>query len=302
MYPSQYETDVPPFAPETKFLIDDVEELVNTNIGKYLGDSPFRIKAEGYTPEMQQTRGASLLPIGINRLEKNLIAPNVEGEREFAGIDFLFTFPLKKSELNENPLNVTLRWTDATNITLALVGDMNIALVTHGEEADHVIHSAELAPYVMKNYLETIGLPQSFWRDDFKDLMGDIYFSRDMNIKRHSKFLLDIATTMTVSHDARYMTNDAGDKELVQELCLDIDHTGTDRTENGVTFPGDVYRNMFRFERSEDSDTWEYRGTYAGKLAAGEFVDELVQDQPQLGIPGVKLLEKAFNFLSEKDI
>jgi hypothetical protein len=66
--------------------------------------------------------------------------------------------------------------------------------------------------------------------------------------------------------------------------------------------PGTTYRNMFRFERNEKADQWKYRGAYAGKLESGEFIDQLVQRDPKLGVPGSKLLEKAFNFLSEEAI
>ncbi|MBC7564612.1 hypothetical protein H7100_00045 [Candidatus Saccharibacteria bacterium] len=295
----KHESETPHFAVETEYLITDVEELVNANVGDYLGNKPFRVTIVDYMPEMIDVKGSPRLPIGITRFERDIIQGVAPGSREFTGIDLLFTFPITKSITEENPINVELKWSDGIRATLALVDERPVALVTRGEDADEVLFAAEPSNAVMQTYLETVGLPSSIWDDDFKDLMGDIYSSRDIQLERGSKYLLDLGTTMEISHSARYMTNDLGDKELVQELLLNIDHTSEPRL-SGVMLPGSSFRNMFRFERNEASDQWKYRGAYAGKLISGEFVDKLVQDDPKLGVPGSKLLEKAFNFLSEQ--
>lgn len=298
MSPRKYSSEIPQFPAETEFLLTDLEELVNKNIGNYLHDQPFRIKVTDYMPEMREQKGSPRLPIGITRVERDIIRPVAPGVREFIGMDLLFTFPLTKSLDEENPINVNLKWSDRLEATLALVDKRPTVIVTTGEQAEEVVFAAEPSADIMRTYLETVGLPDSIWDDDFKDLMGDIYSSRDIKLDRGVSYIVDFNTTMDISHNARYMTNDLGDKELVQELCLSLDHT-SDPQLSGIVLPGATYRNMFRFERNEASDQWKYRGTYAGKLKTGEFIDELVQHDPKLGIPGSRLLEKAFHFLSE---
>lgn len=299
MNPRKREPTPPHYPPETEYLITDVEELVNKNIGNYLNDKPFRVKITDYMPEMPIVKGTPRLPIGITRVERDLVQKFAPGTRDFIGMDLLFTYPLSKKIVDENPINIQLKWSDGINVSLALVDERPVTLVTQGKDAQEVLFAAAPSPEIMQTYLATIGLPDSMWIDDFKDLMGDIYSSRDIQLERGVTYLVDIGTTMEIAHNARYMTNDSGDKELVQELCLNIDHVSEPRL-SGLVFPGKTFRNMFRFERNEQSDEWKYRGAYAGKLISGEFIDQLVQDDPKLGIPGSKLLEKAFNFLSQE--
>jgi len=295
--------------PETEYLITDIEELVNDNVGNYLNDKTFRIKVSNFMPAEHEIRNKKHLPIGINRIERDVIQSTVPGMREFIGMDLLFTFPLAKGRerqglgetADENPINITLKWSGDVHAVLAIVDDRPIMLVTHGENSEEVLAASQPNRDVMRTYLETIGLPDSIWSDDFKDLLGDIYFSPDIEIDRSSKHPTDLGTTIEMKHTARYLTDDDEKKELIQELCLNIDHTSEPRYD-GLVFPGMTFRNMFRFERSNDNKAWEYRGAYAGKLVSGEFIDQPVQEDPKLGVPGSKLLEKAFYFLSQQEV
>lgn len=292
------EPQLPQFAEETEYLITDVEELVNRNVGNYLADQPFRIKISDFMPDMHAPSGKERLPVGITRIERDIVRTVAPGEREFIGMDLAFTFPLVKSG-EENPISIELKWSDGIQVVLAIVDERPVILVTIGKDNDTVLSAAEPSPEIMRTYLESVGLPASIWDKDFKDLMGDIYSARDLKIERHSNHLLDLGTTLEISHDARYMTNDDGDKELVQELCLNIDHQANPN-DSGILLPGATFRNMFRFERSEAADKWKYRGAYAGRLESGDFIDQMIQKNPRLGVPGSKLLEKAFTFLSEQ--
>jgi hypothetical protein len=285
--------------PETEYLITDVEELVNKNIFRYLDVQPFRVDVKDYTPDMSVARRKPQLPVGINRIDRDIVQPVAPGPSEFIGMDLLFSYPLMTSK-DENPFNITLKWSNDIQVRLAVVDQRPIMLVEHIADTEHVMSASELSRETMMMYLKSIGLPESMWSNDFKDLMGDIYSSRDIKIKRQSSHLIDPSTTLEISHDARYMTNDLGDKELTQELCLNIDHYNEGR-EDGLYFPSTpTFRNMFRFDRSIDASQWQYRGAYAGKLVHGDFIDQLVQDNPTLGVPGSKLLSKAFTFLSEE--
>lgn len=291
-------SEVPHIPSETQYLIKDVEELVNQNVEKYLENEPYRVKVKNYMPELPVRKGLPQLPIGVKRIELDVIDSVASASREFVGMDLLFSYPLTKSNAEENPINVTLKWSDSIQTTLALVDSRPVILVSNGEEAEHVLYAAESDPNTMRTYLETVGLPPSFWDEDFKRLLQDMNSSKDISFARHSRHLLDLGTTMDISYDARYMENNHGEKELVQELCLNIDHTG-EPLAGAIRLPGLTYRNMFRFERGQYTSEWEYRGTYSGKLVAGEFIDEQVQENPALGVPGAKLLEKAFYFLNE---
>ena len=291
---------VPPeFPAETEHLIAEIEEQINKNIGHYLGDKPFRVKISDYMPEMPVVEGHPQLPVGIARIEHDLVQKVAPGSRDFIGMNLLFTYPLTKKIADENPITITLKWSDGINASLAMVDNHPIALVTQVNNAEAVLFAAEPSKKRMQTYLQTIGLPDSIWIDDFKDLLGDIYSSRDIQLDRTGAYLLDLGTTIQIVHNACYTTNDLGDKELVQELCINIDHVPEPRLSD-IRLPGTIFRNMFRFERNDQADRWKYSGAYAGKLVSGEFIDQLVQQGPKLGMPGSKLLEKAFYFLSQE--
>jgi hypothetical protein len=285
---------------ETEYLISDVEELVNHNIGEYLNKQPFRMKIVDYSPGMQTIRGIPHLPIGITRLDRDVVQAIAPGAREFTGMDLLFSFPMTATPADENPLNVTLKWSSDINARLAIVDKRPIMLVEYGNDSECLLHASSLPPEQMKTYLESIGLPDSIWGNDFRALLRDIHSSRDVKFTRHSTETLDIGTTLDISHEAHYMKNDRGDTELIQELCLNIDHHTIGRIDGPRLTGAPSFRNMFRFDRNTNEDAWQYRGAYASKLVAGELVDELVQQDPKLGVPGSKLLEKALTFLSSK--
>ena len=295
-------TEREPFvSPETQYLIEDVEQLVNQHIGRCLDDQPFRITLVDFTPALEEIDGHQSLPSGINRIADEIVSRVAPGSREFIGIDMSVSFPLEKDTIENNPLSVTLKWSDGIQCQLTLIDNRAIALVQNQAENEKTLSSIQLSGYKTDTYLKTIGLPESVWSDDFKDLLGDVYFSRDITIERHRADILDLTTTLEVSHSARYMTNDLGDKELVQELCLNIDHQSDDYTD-GVYFPGrPVFRNMLRFERTEDATKWQYRGLYHGRLESGALIDDVVQLDPKLGIPRGKLLDKALHFLTQQE-
>jgi len=299
--PRHHEQSEPQIQPETEYMITDVEELVNNNVSEYLEGKTFEVKITDYIPETHTIRDKMHLPIGLTRIERDVVQDVVPGPREFIGMDILFTFPLSKSNAQENPLNVKMKWSGGVAVSLALVDQRPVLLVTKGEEAEDVLYAAEPNRETMRTYLETIGLPNSFWGNDFEDLMGDVYMSQDIQLERSASHLIDLGTTIEIAHTARYKTDTENTKQLVQELCLNIDHTSEPRL-SGLMLPGSTFRNMFRFERNESEDQWKYKGAYAGKLVSGEFIDRMIQEDPKLGVPGSKLLEKAFQFLSDEGV
>jgi hypothetical protein len=175
------------------------------------------------------------------------------------------------------------------------------------EQEDRVLRTFEPSHEQMTAYLNSIGIPPSVWLGNFTDLMKDLAPSRDIKFKRSVKTPVDISTELEIVHDAHYLTDPQGDKAVYQELILNIDHQRSGRTD-GVYFPGSsAYRNMLKFIRTEvasestgTNEVWKYLGTYSGKLMTGELPNELTQDNPALGIPNGKVLDKALTVLSER--
>lgn len=288
-------TDGLEVAPETPYLIEDIEELINCRIDSFLQDAPFRIKAQDFHPELLSGEQE----IGIDTLAFTYLPPE---PKEFAGIDLLFSFPLRQSA--ENPLNITLKWSNNTQVRLALVDKRPLLLAEESDENGQTFHAEELHPEVMSSYLSSLGFPDSFWGDDIKDMTRDLYNCPDLSMMRSAKTRVDLATTLEVVHDARLIHDIDDTKQLVQELCINIDHEDTPTSVSGPEIQlsaQPVFRNMLRFERANDNESWKYAGTYQGKLSAGELYDELVQVDPRLGIPHVKVLDKALAILTESE-
>lgn len=284
-------------SPEISYLLEDVEELVNNHIDGYLAGRTFSIKLNDFMPALNNQPAGSSLPVGINRLAASELNSFRQGglKPEFVGMDLQFTFPIKWTD--ENPLNINLKWTDDISVRLALLDNRPLMLIEHGES---VLKADQISLEEISTYLSSIGLPDSIFGQDFEDLFKDIYISRDMKIERSFKDIVDPSSTLEIVHNARHMINDDGEAELVQELCMNIDHYNEGRIDGGLYFPPTAsYRSMLRFERSPKADKWLYRGLYSGELVEGELIDEPVQRDPKLGIPSDKLLDKALDFLSQ---
>ncbi|MGH7218331.1 MAG: hypothetical protein ACREGE_02725 [Candidatus Microsaccharimonas sp.] len=280
-------------APETSYLIEDVEELINDRFDSFLENAPFRIKATDFHPELLSGEQK----IGIDELGFTYLPPE---PKEFTGIDLLMNFPLKDS--GENPINIAIKWSNNTQVRLALVANRPILLAEESGDNGRTFHAEQLKPQVMSGYLESLGLPESFWQDDIKAITRDLYNCPDLTMTRSAKTRVDLASTLEIVHDARLVHDIDDTKQLVQELCINIDHEDKDT----LVGPGEIhlspqpiFRNMLRFERTLDDEAWKYAGTYRGKLGAGELYDELEQLDPHLGIPQSKVLDKALAVLTQ---
>lgn len=291
------ESEPPVVSPETEYLIADIEELVNNNFREFLGESPFRIKANGYKPELLHGTRPDIVDI----LEFDyLMEAGSPGAREFTAIDMLFDFPLNSG--SENPWNIEVKWSDGIQIRLALVNQMPILLVEESGENGHTLHSEILHPEVMAGYVEKLGLPHSIWNNDIKELTRDLYNCPEFFMSQRASTVVDPYTGVEMVHDAQ-MRQDVDDrKQIVQELLVHIDHLdqtpSTHREDELQPVPHMRFRNMLRFDHDDENGLWRFKGAYHGKLGAGEFIDEVVQIDPKLGIPGGKVLEKVFNGLS----
>lgn len=279
--------------PETPYLIEDLEDLVNRKAETFLKGSPFRVKATDFRPELISGNEA----IGIDRLAFRYLPP---APKLFSGIDLLVTFPIYINEPTEkdaeNPLNLTLKWSNETQVRLAVVDRRRLLLAEESGDNGRTFHAEQLHPEVFDGYIESLGLPKSFWGNDIKEITRDLYNCPDFSISQSAKTGVDIGTTLEIIHDARLKQDDDDEKQLVQELCINIDHARADIP----VIPGELYlppqpkyRNMLRFKRADSNDKWKFAGAYHGKLDAGELYDELEQINPRLGIPSGKVLDKA---------
>lgn len=284
-------------APETEYLISDVEELVNEKIDKFLSDKPFAIKASGYRPEL--LKGEK--PTGIDLLEADFLMDVGSFEREFQGMNLLFNYPLDKHD--ENPLNIEVTWSDGIQCRLAIVGHQPLILV-EDTKVNGRTYSAEMLPWKkMESYLGQLGLPNSLWEKNIKELTKDLHGCHEVRLSQTADSIVDPYTRIEVTHDAHLRQDVDDERQLVQELAIKIDHL--DQSPPVSLAPDEIslvshfqFRNLLRFDRTENNSAWAFRGAYSGKLDAGEFIDEVVQVDPKLGIPQAKVLEKALNGLN----
>lgn len=290
-----------PIGEETSFLIEDVQDLMNQNIERYLETTPYRVHVKDYQPEMTEHNGVQRLPYGIKRIEHEILRDYADMSiAEFIGMDIMNDFPLLASD-RENPLHITLKWSNNMQVILALVDNLPIVLVeTSQGDGTETLFSATLKNRKMQQYLETIGLPESLMGESFEDYLGDIAHASDIRMKRTADHVVDLGTNLTIEHSARLLKDVDDTQGVVQELCVNINHFSEGRMA-GLNFPGIAkYRTLLRFARNEKETAWEYRGTYTGKLETGEFIDEQVQADPTLGIPNNKVIDKVLAFLSEE--
>ena len=286
----------PRIEPETGFLVRDLEELVTDKVGEFLGDEQFKISAKGYRPEIHNGE----MPSGIDLLEGDYLMDFGTPDRDFQGIDLQLSYPLKKEDAN--PFNITVRWSGGVNCRLAVVDTLPILFIEEAKKNGHTLHAEKLPQEKMELYLEGLGLPESIFGSDIKELMRDLYHCPELLMTQTAQAYVDPYTRIEISHDAQLRQDMDDKKQLTQELAVKIDHL-----DQSVPFaaalelplkPQFRFRNLLRFDRNEDTNAWDFRGAYSGKLGTGETLDESSHIDPKLDIPSVKVLEKALNGLN----
>jgi len=300
--------------PEIEYLVTDMEKLVNERADEYLDGYPYQVSFSDFHPMLSDNK----LPSGIRRIHNTHVSSFASDTREFAGIDVQMQFPVLPNA--ENPVNINFKWTDGLNCRIAIVNRLPIILIERG---DQILKSGLLQRTEMTSYLNSSGLPESMWGSDINKLINDTNHSRDLKLQRSSTALIDPYTNMEFVHEMRLLRNDSGEQELVEELCLNVDHlsdkAGAGNAELAEQLleaepyysqemtaestelylpPTATFRNMLRFERDKPGGSWMYRGAYEGKLESGEFIDEVVQTDPKLGLPKSKIITKALNVLN----
>lgn len=285
---------------ETSYLIEDVEQLVNAEFEARLKNEPFLVEVNGYLPEMNLVNGLPKTPVGINRIERSVLQP-YPGVRDFIGMDLQFQFPLASDK--SNPMNALLKWSDDIHCRLAIIDNRPLMMI---ESQGRTLDVTGTDKETMLSYLETIGLPAGIWGNEPKDirhLVRDLSGSRQYSMSRRTKEMIDLGTTVELTHSALYVTDAHGEKDLEQELCINVDHVSQpSRFENDELLSPRTYRNMLRFVRSNDDMSWQYRAAYSGHMVTGELIEEAVQDNPKLGIPNGKVIDKVLHALSQKPL
>jgi len=300
--------------PEIEYLVTDMEKLVNERADEYLDGYPYQVNVTDFQPMLSKGK----LPSGIRRIHNTYVSNFASETREFMGTDIQMQFPVLPKA--ENPLNINFKWTDGINCRIAIVDRLPIILIERGDE---ILNSGLLERTEMTSYLNSSGLPESMWGSDINKLISETKNSRDVKLQRSSMALIDPYTNMQFVHETRILRNDDSEEQIVEELCLNVDHLSdnisisnaelTDQLLQAEPFyshemsagstelylpPTATFRNMLRFERDKPGGSWMYRGAYEGKLESGEFIDEVVQTDPKLGLPKSKIITKALNVLN----
>ena len=289
----------PEIPPETEYLIDDVEQLVNERAVEYLDGTPFRIHVRGFQPDL--TMGST--PYGIRLLDRDYMEEAGKAHRELLSIAFSFQFPLNPE--SSNPINTCVNWSDNTSCRLAIINNLPLIIVERNHnDLSTLLSSRQLTHNEMAALLNSIGLPESIWGVDTAELLAELNNASSLRMTRKVETLVDPYTTLEFVHDAHIAHDIDGEKQLIQELCLNIDHLDQSRPDTGKNelqlVPHPRYRSALRFSRSKDEDQWKFAGAYHGKLSTGELLHEKVQLEPQLGVPRGKVLDKALSVLNQR--
>lgn len=293
---NHFESEIPP---EIEYLIDDVEQLVNERAVEYLDGTPFRIHVQGYKPDLR----TGSTPFGIRLLDREYMGDSGKTRRELVSLDMSFQFPLNPE--SDNPIHASVNWSDNTICRLAIIGNMPLIIVERlDNDIPTVISSQRLERNEMAALLNSIGLPESIWGIDTTELLADLHSANSLRMTRKTETPVDPYTTLEFVHDAHIAHDIDGNKQLIQELCLNIDHLDQSISQSSQhelrLVPQPKYRSALRFARSINDEMWKFAGAYHGKLSTGELLYEKVQLEPQLGVPGGKVLDKALSVLSHR--
>jgi len=291
----KYPTE-PSIGPELEYLIVDLEEQVNALATELLRDEPYMLEARGYRP--QSNYGDT--PYGIQELENTHLKGFNSPQREFIGMDLSCVYPLGVAPVDT--WNIALKWSDGLQCRLVKTPRASLLTVEESAAHGHIHHAYTMPQEQHELYLESLGLPESFYADDIKELTRDLYSSTDFHLTQRLVAPIDPFTQLELVRDAQLYQDSDDNKQLVHELLIHIDHLDQstpsyDEDETPLT-PHLHYRNSLRFDRDEVAGLWKFKEAYHGKLKAGELLGELVAIDPTLGIPDVRLLEKVLNGLS----
>lgn len=290
-----------PISPEVPLLIEDLETSINEGVDAHLDGEPYKLRVTNFIPELVNGRTI----YGIGRLQREIIEKIAPGPREFIGIDILASFPMNfedtKANAEENPLNITIKWSGGIQCRLALTANMPILLVEESKEDGATLFAGMPEMDEFNTYINSIGLPESIWKSNVDTLADDLLMSERVAVARTLDTAVDYTTHLSVIEETQYLTNETGETQTIKELVVNVDHQNESRIENGMIVQGvSKFRNLLRFDRDELDTAWHYRGMYAGKLETGELLEELVQVNPTLGVPNGKVLNKALKYLSQR--
>ena len=278
---------------ETQYLIESLNELVNETVDEYLDGNTTLFTVTEFHPESVNGKP----PIGVRRLENNYLT---KSPRDFTNIDLRFNFPIGSS--SNSPFNIAVNWSDGMRCRLAIIDKRPFLTVERQSEDSPTYHSEPLDKESMWTYVNSLGLPKSIWGANMRDIVSELSGDGKLSVTREASVIVDPYTTIDIVHDAKMLRDNEDKQHLIQELLININHFL--RPESQIADdtmklkPFAAYRNMLRFERSEDGSLWEYRGAYSGKLTSGDTVESFVQVDPKLGVPDGKLLDKALNTFS----
>lgn len=287
---------------ETSYLVDDLNEKINQSVESYLHGAQKHLTIEGYRPLGLDRRSGLPTPVGVIELEERHMRQHLDIDgADFTDMNISVDFPITSSEA-DNPLHVEYNWNNGARVVLAIVDKRPIMLIEKRDNQDeyHSLHAEQLHPEVFEHLLETSGIPMSTFDESIESFLDDVRDAPRIRLNREKSSIADLGTEITVRHTALLGRDINGDIQNVQELALNIDHYHSSQDPTDTLMLGAVpkFRTLLRFARNEYEDGWQYRGTYTGKLQAGELVDTLEQQDPRLGVPSGAVMDKVLYFLA----
>ena len=286
---------------ETSYLVDDLNEIINESAEPFLKGAQKQFIVEGFRPITRDTELHLTTPVGVIELEERYMRPHTAMDgADFTDMRLSIDFPIIRSE-EDNPFHVELHWNNGARVVLALVDKRPILLIERRDDTNEYqsVHAAQLHPEIFEHLLETTGIPMSTFDESVEQFLDDMRDASRIRLVREKSSVADLGTEITVQHTALLERDIEGTVQNVQELTLNIDHFSSKNNPEDTLKLGAIptFRTLLRFARNEAENGWEYKGTYTGKLQAGELLDTLEQQDPRLGVPSGAIMDKALYFL-----
>ena len=275
--------------PETRYLISDLELLVNENAGEYLRDAPSEVRITGYKPFSEKGR----TPYGVNRLRQAF--PNSSNKilPELIDTDLELTFPTGASATS--PLQVTFNWSNNLSSIIRTNDIYNIELTQNRISGD-IVKSKILDNQKASRLFESLELPASIFSDSMRDFINDFSSADSLSVHQSASTVVDPMTYLQVTLNAHLRNDRDGERHADRELCIEVDHltehksTHLDNASELYLPPAKTWRTMLRF--TDEDNQWKFSGSYRGNLETGELLTDTVHNA-FVAVPGNKTLEKA---------
>lgn len=280
-------------------LITAVEALVNQTSTEHLRTAPINVNVKGYSPfhmsDSLENLDTQPLPIGI-LLTSSQAERFIPSLGDFVNMDARFTFPF--TDPHQPDFSVTLNFNDGSESTIQYTEDGAIRTFA---SPDEIVHTELLDYEDADGIVNNLGLPRSLKGENFEHLLVEFNNIKSINFERKREVKIDPITIASIAHSAFYGVQTTGQKALIQELSVNLDHIPKRRV-NRLAKRTPSQRTGLRFDRDEATDQsgWRYRGSYISSLQGSDISGELVPGDQTLVVPTAAVLKRVVEFLEAK--